>query len=96
MEPFRSAEGIAIPFDRVNVDTDQIIPARFIMKPRDYDYSRLLFHDLRFGPRAEPSFPLDLPAYRDAQYHGHRGELRLRLRARAGGIRAARFRASAR
>ena len=67
MEPFRSAEGIAIPFDRVNVDTDQIIPARFIMKPRDYDYSTLLFHDLRFGPRAEPSFPLDLPAYRDAR-----------------------------
>jgi 3-isopropylmalate/(R)-2-methylmalate dehydratase small subunit len=67
MEPFRSAEGIAVPFDRVNVDTDQIIPARFIMKPRDYDYSTLLFHDLRFGPRAEPDFPLDAPAYHDAK-----------------------------
>lgn len=67
MEPFRSVEGIAIPFDRANVDTDQIIPARFIMKPRDYDYSTLLFHDLRFGPRSEPDFPLDTPTYRDAK-----------------------------
>jgi 3-isopropylmalate/(R)-2-methylmalate dehydratase small subunit len=66
VQPFLSVEGIAVPFDRANVDTDQIIPARFIMKPRDYDYGTLLFHDLRFGPRAEPEFPLEAPLYRDA------------------------------
>jgi 3-isopropylmalate/(R)-2-methylmalate dehydratase small subunit len=67
MEPFRSVTGIAVPFDRINVDTDQIIPARFIMKPRDYDYSTLLFHDLRFGLSAQPDFPLDAPVYRGAR-----------------------------
>ena len=66
MEPLRKVRGIAIPFGRPNVDTDQIIPGRFIMKPRDFDYASLLFHDLRFGPHAEPDFPLDAPAWRGA------------------------------
>ncbi len=67
MEPIRRIEGVAVPFERANVDTDQIIPARFIMKPRDYDYGSLLFHDLRFGPQAEAGFPLDEPVYRQAK-----------------------------
>lgn len=67
MEPFLRIEGIAVPFDRPNVDTDQIVPARFIMKPRQFDYSEVLFHDLRKGPAAEPGFPLDRPEYRGAR-----------------------------
>ncbi len=66
MEPLLRIEGTAIPFDRPNVDTDQIIPARFIMKPRRFDYATVLFHDLRFGPEAERDFPLDRPAHRGA------------------------------
>ena len=66
MEPLRRIEGIAIPFDRPNVDTDQVIPARFIMKPRDFDYAGALFHDLRFGPNAERDFPFDRPEHRGA------------------------------
>jgi 3-isopropylmalate/(R)-2-methylmalate dehydratase small subunit len=57
---------IAVPFHRANVDTDQIIPARFIMKPRRFDYGTALFHDLRFGPSAESGFPLDRPEYEGA------------------------------
>ena len=67
MEPVARVEGIAIPFDRPNVDTDQVIPARFIMKPRDFAYGEALFHDLRFGPAAERDFPFDRPAYRGAR-----------------------------
>lgn len=67
MEPFLRIEGIAVPFDRANVDTDQIIPARFIMKPRQFDYSKVLFHDLRNGPAAELGFTLDRPEYRGAK-----------------------------
>lgn len=66
MEPFGLVEGIAVPFHRPNVDTDQIVPARFIMKPRKYDYAKALFCDLRSGPTAEAAFPLDLPAHRGA------------------------------
>ena len=67
MEPLRLVEGVAVPFHRANVDTDQVVPARFIMKPRQFDYSVALFHDLRFGPGAERDFPLDRPEYRNAR-----------------------------
>ena len=45
-------EGIAVPFDRANVDTEQIIPARFIMKPRKFDYATVLFNDQPFDRAA--------------------------------------------
>ena len=63
MEPFTSIRGIAVPLHRANVDTDQIVPARFIMKPRRFDYGSALFHDLRFGPSAERDFPLQRAEY---------------------------------
>jgi len=67
MEPVERISGIAVPFPRPNVDTDQIIPGRYIMKPRRFDYSTVLFHDLRFGAGAESDFPLDRPRYRGAR-----------------------------
>ena len=46
MEAFTSLTAIAIPFDQVNVDTDQIIPARFLRKQRsDPDYCLLYTSD---------------------------------------------------
>lgn len=67
MIPFQTVTGIAVPYDAANVDTDQLVPARFLMKPRAYDYGKLLFHDLRFGPRSVPQFPLDSPVYKGAR-----------------------------
>jgi 3-isopropylmalate/(R)-2-methylmalate dehydratase small subunit len=67
MQPVTIVQGKAVPFGRPNVDTDQIIPGRFIMKPRDYDYAPLLFHDLRVGADAEPDFPLDQPRWQGAK-----------------------------
>ena len=64
MEPFVSLSARAAPLDLVNVDTDRIIPARFLRRPRDEGYGQFLFHDLR---EAEPDFILDRPQYRGAR-----------------------------
>lgn len=50
MEAFRQFRSSGVPIDIANCDTDQIIPARLLRKPRtDPDYPRFLFHDLRFN-----------------------------------------------
>jgi len=64
MEPFTTLTAVAVPLDLVNVDTDQIVPARFLRRPRSEGYQNFLFHDLREGHR---EFPLDRPEYRDAK-----------------------------
>jgi 3-isopropylmalate/(R)-2-methylmalate dehydratase small subunit len=63
MQTFTTLHAVAVPLDRVNVDTDQILPARFLKKPRSAGYGAFLFHDER---RRDPDFPLDRPAFRDA------------------------------
>jgi 3-isopropylmalate/(R)-2-methylmalate dehydratase small subunit len=50
-------EGLAVALPRENVDTDQIIPARFMSAPRAAGYGQFLLHDLR----GAPGFPLDDP-----------------------------------
>jgi 3-isopropylmalate/(R)-2-methylmalate dehydratase small subunit len=64
MEPFVTLTARAVPLDLVNVDTDRIIPARFLRRPRSEGYGQFLFHDLREG---DASFPLDRPEHRGAQ-----------------------------
>ena len=64
MRPFETLTAVAVPLDIVNVDTDRIVPARFLRQPRSAGYQNFLFHDLREG---NPDFPLDRPAYRGAQ-----------------------------
>ena len=64
MQPFVTLTAPAAPLDLVNVDTDRIIPARFLRKPRDAGYGQFLFHDLR---EADPDFVLGRPEYRGAQ-----------------------------
>lgn len=49
MQPFTTFASVAVPIDIANCDTDQIIPARFLRRPKDDpDYASFLFHDLRF------------------------------------------------
>jgi 3-isopropylmalate/(R)-2-methylmalate dehydratase small subunit len=70
MEPFTTLTAVAIPIDMVNVDTDQIIPVRFLPNPRTHpDYHRFLFHDLRFDKDGNEhrDFILNKPPYRDGQ-----------------------------
>lgn len=47
MEAFTCKTGIAAPIEGLNVDTDQIIPARFLKFDRAAGYGQFLFHDLR-------------------------------------------------
>ncbi len=60
-EPFTTFEAIAAPLDLHNVDTDQIIPARLMRRPRDERYATYGFHDLRFdaGGAKRPDFVLN-------------------------------------
>lgn len=45
--PFTRLTAVGVPLDKANVDTDQVIPARFLKYPRDEKYPTYLFHDLR-------------------------------------------------
>jgi 3-isopropylmalate/(R)-2-methylmalate dehydratase small subunit len=69
MQPFTTLESKAVWLDMSNVDTDQIIPSRFMRTPRAQGYGGFLFHDLRFDDQGtpKPAFPLNAPAAAGAQ-----------------------------
>ena len=53
-------EGLAVALPREGVDTDQLIPARFMSTPRSEGYGQFLLHDLRrSGEALDPEFPLN-------------------------------------
>jgi 3-isopropylmalate/(R)-2-methylmalate dehydratase small subunit len=55
MERFTSLTAIACPLGLENVDTDQLIPARFMKRPRADGYGGFLLHDLRFTADGQPN-----------------------------------------
>jgi 3-isopropylmalate/(R)-2-methylmalate dehydratase small subunit len=68
--PFTALTAVAAPLDLLNVDTDQLLPARFLRYPREQaDYDQFLLHDLRFDEAGapDPGFVLNDPRYREAQ-----------------------------
>jgi 3-isopropylmalate/(R)-2-methylmalate dehydratase small subunit len=71
MEPFKTVTSLAAPLDRVNVDTDQIIPKQFLKRIERSGYGEFLFFDwrrLQEGPNVgepDPNFVLN-----DAKYAG--------------------------
>jgi 3-isopropylmalate/(R)-2-methylmalate dehydratase small subunit len=69
LQPFTRLTAVAAPMDLPNVDTDRIIPARFLRKPRSAGYGPFLFHDVRFDAegREQPGFALNRPEYKRAQ-----------------------------
>jgi 3-isopropylmalate/(R)-2-methylmalate dehydratase small subunit len=73
MEPFKTVTSLAAPLDRVNVDTDQIIPKQFLKRIERSGYGEFLFFDwrrLQDGPHAgdpDPSFVLNDPKYKGAK-----------------------------
>ena len=69
MEPFRRLDAVAMPMATPNVDTDQIIPARFLWRKRDDGWGHLLFNDLRFNDDGsdKPQFVLNRPAFRESK-----------------------------
>ena len=69
MEPFKPLQAVAAPLAVPNIDTDQIIPARFLWRKRSEGWGRLLSNDLRFNDDGSPraQFVLNRPEYRDAR-----------------------------
>ena len=68
MDKFTSLQGIAAPFPMVNVDTDRIIPARFLKTIKKTGLGKNLFNELRYNEDGseKPDFILNKPAYREA------------------------------
>jgi 3-isopropylmalate/(R)-2-methylmalate dehydratase small subunit len=68
MKPFTSVTGAAVPLDRVDVDTDQIIPKQFLKRVERSGYGEFLFFDWRFLPDGspDPSFVLNRAEYAGA------------------------------
>ncbi len=68
-EPWQTLRGRAVVLDLVNIDTDQIIPARFLRKPRSEGFHHYLFHSLRRTPDGalRADFPLNAPTAAGAQ-----------------------------
>jgi len=68
MEKFTKLTGTACPINQSNLNTDQILPARFLKWTRAMGFGKALFHDLRFDAegRDKSDFPLNKPAWRNA------------------------------
>ena len=70
MKPFTTLTAIAAPIEMANIDTDRVIPVRFLRKLRSdkAGYDPYLFHDMRFDNdgREKPDFVLNQPAFRKA------------------------------
>jgi 3-isopropylmalate/(R)-2-methylmalate dehydratase small subunit len=69
MDKFTRLTAPACPLDFTNLNTDQIIPARFLKRPRSAGFGEGLLHDLRIDAdgRERPDFPLNRPAWRGAK-----------------------------
>lgn len=70
MQPFSKLTAVAVPFDFANLDTDKVIPARYLRKHRTATagYDPYLFYDMRFDAegRERPEFVLNQKPYRNA------------------------------
>lgn len=70
MQPFNTHTGIAAPLNRVNVDTDAIIPKQFLRKIEKTGFGKHLFHEWRYsdyeGTKENPDFILNQEPYRKA------------------------------
>lgn len=68
MKPFTVHTGLAAPLDRVNIDTDQIIPKQFLKRIERTGFGQFLFYDWRFASdgKKNAGFILDEPRYAGA------------------------------
>jgi 3-isopropylmalate/(R)-2-methylmalate dehydratase small subunit len=68
METFTRHSGLVLPINRVNVDTDQIVPKQFMKLQTREGYGRVLFYDWRYlpGEASNPDFVLNEPRYAGA------------------------------
>jgi 3-isopropylmalate/(R)-2-methylmalate dehydratase small subunit len=69
MDKFLRLTAAACPLDVTNLNTDQLLPARYLKWPRAAGLGKVLLQDLRFDPdgRARAEFPLNRPFWREAR-----------------------------
>jgi 3-isopropylmalate dehydratase small subunit len=68
MEPFAKHKGVVAALDRVNVDTDQIIPKQFLKRIERTGFGQFLFFDWRFlgDGSLDPDFELNREEFEGA------------------------------
>ncbi|MED0674294.1 3-isopropylmalate dehydratase small subunit [Aneurinibacillus thermoaerophilus] len=68
MEPFKKITSVVAPLDRVNVDTDAIIPKQFLKRIERTGFGQFLFYEWRFDENnnPNPNFELNKPRYKGA------------------------------
>jgi 3-isopropylmalate/(R)-2-methylmalate dehydratase small subunit len=68
MQPFVQHTGLVAALNRVNVDTDQMIPKQFLKALTREGFGRVLFYDWRYlpGEKLNPDFELNAPRYKGA------------------------------
>ncbi len=68
MQPFSKHTGLVLPVDRVNVDTDQMVPKQYLKLQDKLGLGRVLFSDWRYlpGNKPNPEFIMNWPRYNGA------------------------------
>ena len=66
MKPFVTHTGLVAPLDRVNVDTDQMVPKQFLKALTRQGFGRILFYDWRYlpGEKPNPQFAFFTPVFK--------------------------------
>lgn len=54
MEPFKNINGIVMPMDRTNIDTDAIIPKQFLKRIERSGFGQYLFYEFRYDEKDQP------------------------------------------
>ena len=69
MEAFQKTSTIVTPFDKVNVDTDQIIPKQFLKLVQKTGFGQFLFFNWRFDENKNPNpdFILNDPKFKESR-----------------------------
>lgn len=69
MQAFIKHEGLVVPMDRSDVDTDQLVPKQFLKRVERSGFGKFLFFDWRYlndDYEENPEFELNRPEFRDA------------------------------
>ena len=69
MEQFKKIRSTIVPFDKVNVDTDQIVPKQFLKLIQKSGFGKFLFYNWRFDndEKPNPSFILNNKKYQSSK-----------------------------
>ena len=65
MEPFKKVKSIITPLDKINVDTDQIVPKQFLKLVHKSGFGKFLFYNWRYDEKEnlKSDFVLNDPKY---------------------------------